>query len=109
MGGGTLLGHFAGPGTDGQHIVISGQAASGRYVIVQMDNGGDPMNLDEVKAFGRFTPQGSLKKMVLSTGDKTSQEDSKSQQITHRIVLTSLPQPPEAFSGVSGSLPSSAT
>ena len=23
--GGTLLGHFAGPGTDGQHIVISGQ------------------------------------------------------------------------------------
>ena len=24
--GGTLLGHFAGPGTDGQHILISGQA-----------------------------------------------------------------------------------
>ena len=24
--GGTLLGHFAGPGTDGQHIPISGQA-----------------------------------------------------------------------------------
>ena len=23
--GGTLFGHFAGPGTDGQHIVISGQ------------------------------------------------------------------------------------
>ena len=23
--GGTLLGHFAGPGTNGQHIVISGQ------------------------------------------------------------------------------------
>ena len=23
--GGTLLGHFAGPGTDGQHIIISGQ------------------------------------------------------------------------------------
>ena len=22
--GGTLLGHFAGPGTDGQHIIISG-------------------------------------------------------------------------------------
>merc|ERR1712228_936518 len=43
--------------------VISGQEAYGRYVIVQMDNGGLPMNLDEVKAFGdspfgRFTPQG---------------------------------------------------
>ena len=24
--GGTLFGHFAGPGTDGQHIIISGQA-----------------------------------------------------------------------------------
>merc|ERR1712061_128497 len=58
--GGTLLGHFAGPGTDGQHIVISGQAASGRYVIVQMDNGGLPMNLDEVKAFGSFTPRGCI-------------------------------------------------
>ena len=23
--GGTLFGHFAGPGTDGQHIIISGQ------------------------------------------------------------------------------------
>merc|ERR1712061_310560 len=58
--GGTLLGHFAGPGTDGQHIGISGQAASGRYVIVQMDNGGLPMNLDEVKAFGSFTPRGCI-------------------------------------------------
>ena len=25
--GGTLLGHFAGPGASGQHIIISGQAA----------------------------------------------------------------------------------
>jgi len=51
--GGSLLGRFAGPGTDGQHIIITGEAISGRYVIVQMDNGvGVPLNLKEVKAFG---------------------------------------------------------
>jgi hypothetical protein len=66
--GGTLLGHFAGPATDGQHIIISGQETSGRYVIVQMDNcsgahfthsicnnGGAPLMFREVKAFGRAT------------------------------------------------------
>ena len=40
-------------------INIPGQETSGRYVIVQMDNGGDPLNLQEVKAFGRAT--GTLK------------------------------------------------
>ena len=34
-------------------IDVSGQEASGRYVVVQMDNGGDQLNLREVKAFGR--------------------------------------------------------
>jgi len=52
--GGTLLGHFAGPATHGQHITISGQSEmSGRYVIVQMDNGVHQINLNEVIAFGR--------------------------------------------------------
>ena len=53
--GGILLGRFAGPATDGQHIIISGQRllTSGRYVIVQMDNGGDVLNLRKVKAYGR--------------------------------------------------------
>ena len=32
---------------------IPGPAMSGRFVIVQMDNGGDVLNLKEVKAFGR--------------------------------------------------------
>jgi hypothetical protein len=50
--GGTLLGQFAGPGTDGQRIIISGQETSGRYVIVQM-NSPTYLNLQEVKAFGR--------------------------------------------------------
>ena len=31
---------------------ILGQTMSGRFVIVQMDNGNDPLNLKEVKAFG---------------------------------------------------------
>ena len=34
-------------------IIILGEAMSGRYVIVQMDNGvGVPLNLKEVRAFG---------------------------------------------------------
>merc|ERR1712018_809842 len=54
--GGTLFGHFAGPATNGQHITISGEREmSGRYVIVQMDNGeSTPLNLKEVRAFGRL-------------------------------------------------------
>jgi len=53
--GGILLGHFAGPATNGQHIIISGQETSGRYVIVQMDTGGLPLMFQEVKTFGRAT------------------------------------------------------
>ena len=34
-------------------INIPGPTLSGRYVIVQMDNGGDQLNLKEVRAFGR--------------------------------------------------------
>ena len=56
--GGSLLGRFAGPGKPGQHIIIAGQETSGRYAIVQMNNGqGTPMNLMEVKAFGGELPQ----------------------------------------------------
>jgi len=51
--GGNILGSFAGPASTGQHIVISGEERTGRYVIIQMDNGGDALNLREVKAFGR--------------------------------------------------------
>ena len=39
-------------------INIPGQETSGRYVIVQMDNGGDQLNLQEVKAFGRVASNG---------------------------------------------------
>ena len=70
--GGTLLGHFAGPATNGQQIIISGETQllniqsllinflgqrelSGRYVIVQMDNGENTaLNLKEVRAFDRL-------------------------------------------------------
>ena len=36
-------------------INIPGKKLHGRYVIVQMNNGGQPLNLQEVKAFGRAT------------------------------------------------------
>ena len=49
---------------------VLGHAASGRYVIVQMDNGEDPMNLDEVKAFGSFTPQGGITKLSIIINSK---------------------------------------
>ena len=52
--GGDLLGTFAGPGTPGQRIEItSGDnwlVKTGRYVIVQMDNDNEPLNLKEVSA-----------------------------------------------------------
>ena len=55
--GGSLLGTFAGPGTSGQMILIESGAnwptKYGRYVIVQMDNGNDPLNLKEVTVFGK--------------------------------------------------------
>ena len=54
---------------------VLGHEAYGRYVIVQMDNGGLPMNLDEVKAFGdspfgRFTPQGDITKLSIVINSK---------------------------------------
>ena len=63
--GGTEFDHFRGPATDGEQIIMSGdkvppgEVASGRYVIVQMNNGkGNPLNLQEVKAFGSW-PKGN--------------------------------------------------
>jgi len=53
--GGRLLGNFAGPAEKGQKISILGQRTlTGRFVIVQMDNGQDELNLKEVKAFREF-------------------------------------------------------
>ena len=46
-------------------IDVSGKEVSGRYVIVQMDNGEDPLNLEEVKAFGRLTPIGNITKLSI--------------------------------------------
>merc|ERR1712108_2287 len=46
------MGHFDGPATDGEHIIISGKTMlSGRYVIVQL-NQKTILNFQEVKAFG---------------------------------------------------------
>jgi hypothetical protein len=53
--GGRLLGNFEGPAENGQKISIRGQRTlTGRFVLVQMDNGEDELNLKEVKAFGEF-------------------------------------------------------
>ena len=52
--GGDLLGTFAGPAFGRQVEIDSGPGWAekfGRYLIVQMDNGG-PLNLKEVTAFG---------------------------------------------------------
>ena len=40
-------------------IDVSGPETSGRYVVVQMDNGDDALNLEEVKAFGRTAAVGN--------------------------------------------------
>ena len=52
--GGDLLGTFAGPGTPGQQIEITSgpgwHTKLGRYIVVQMNNGDDPLNLIEVTA-----------------------------------------------------------
>ena len=40
-------------------IGVSGPETSGRYVVVQMDNGEDVLNLEEVKAFGRAAAVGN--------------------------------------------------
>ena len=58
---GNLLGTFAGPAW-GQQIEIESGAGwaekHGRYVVVQMDNGDNPLNLNEVVAFGGVHVQG---------------------------------------------------
>ena len=38
----------------GQNKISGKQTLTGRFVIVQMDNGEDELNLKEVKAFGEF-------------------------------------------------------
>ena len=56
--GGTNLGRYAAHGIQGGLVnmnPIPGQAPSGRYVIIQMNNGGEPLNLQEVQAFGKAT------------------------------------------------------
>ena len=54
--GGELLGTFAGPASEGEKIEIhSGpgwEKKRGRYLIIQMDNGNEPLNLKEVLAYG---------------------------------------------------------
>ena len=54
--GGYLLSKYSGPGKNGEEISLgSGQGWKenyGRYLIIQMDNGNDVLNLAEVTAFG---------------------------------------------------------
>ena len=54
--GGRLIGKFAGPGTNGQNIEIKSnwgwEGKTGSFLTIQMDNGEDPLNLQEVIAFG---------------------------------------------------------
>ena len=55
--GGLLLGKFEGPGTTGGTIEIESEEGweqlVGRYLIVQMDSGKDPLHFNEVTAFGK--------------------------------------------------------
>ena len=56
--GGKLLGSFTGPGTGGQVINITGvKPLMGRYVLIQMSNANEPLNLLEVDVFSK-SPQG---------------------------------------------------
>ena len=54
--GGELLGTFEGPARVGQKIDIHSRPGwekkKGRYLIIQMDNGNEPLNLKEVFAYG---------------------------------------------------------
>ena len=51
--GGELLGTFTGPASDGQLVEVEGETAiMGQFVLVQMDNGRDVLNLAEVRVFG---------------------------------------------------------
>ena len=64
-------------------IDVLGLEVSGRYVIVQMDNGGD-LNLQEVKAFGRVTSRGRFPRLF---GDKFSNEFSESPNLMTSSVM----------------------
>ena len=67
-------------------IDVSGQEASGRYVIVQMDNGGDLLNLEEVKAFGRV--KGNTNPILFSSSKKdATHKMSKSLSERHNCCL----------------------
>ena len=57
---------------------IPGQERAGRYVIIQMDNGEEALNLREVIAFGRWisTPT-STSTSTASEGDMTEPGNSK--------------------------------
>ena len=54
--GGELLGTFAGPGSNGQRIPIKSgpgwENKHGHYLIIQMNNGNEPLNLQEVFVYG---------------------------------------------------------
>ena len=75
---GHLIGHFAGPGKDGEIIKIeTGSSRSGRYLLIQMDKRGLPsgshrkLNLTEVEVIGIYE-QGK-KNSLSDLTDKSSQ------------------------------------
>ena len=55
---------------------IPGQERAGRYVIIQMDNGEEVLNLREVKAFGRLIST-ATSTSTASEGDMTELVNSK--------------------------------
>merc|ERR1712062_932149 len=68
-----------------------------RCAMSRVQNLGDTRRVMQCLATGSVD---ALKKTGLTTMDMTSQEKGKQQQ-TRRNVLTSLPQPPEASTGLS--------
>ena len=69
--GGELLGTFAGPAKKGQkveiHSVPGWEKKFGRYLIIQMNNGKEPLNLMEVLAFGNIKSEGMYKQNIWHT------------------------------------------
>ena len=61
---------------------IPGQERAGRYVIIQMDNDEERLNLREVKAFGRWisTPTSTSTSTSTSTATSTSTVTSKASE-----------------------------
>ena len=89
--GGFLLGSFAGPGTSGQLIEIgSGHGwpiKYGRYVIVQMNNGGEPLNLKEVVAFGiSHSMKGTTRIIQIKQGPAGKSNYSNNSRMHHRAI-----------------------